>query len=88
MTPDASAADAMSLASVLPAEQFRGGGGARQHLPGTCGPRGEDQGRRGWVAYMRSESVEILADVARDADRWGLPSTPPRCTATAPAVSV
>jgi nucleotide-binding universal stress UspA family protein len=25
-----------------------------------------------WVAYMRSESVEILADVARDADRWGL----------------
>ena len=71
VTPDASAADAMSLASVLQtsfaAEVVLG-----NIFPAPADPAGKTKVDAEWVAYMRSESVEILADVARDADRWGL----------------
>lgn len=71
VTPDASAADAMSLASVLQssfaAEVLLG-----NIFPASADPAGKTKVDAEWVAYMRSESVEILADVARDADRWGL----------------
>ena len=71
VTPDASAADAMSLASVLQtsfaAEVVLG-----NIFPAPADSAGKTKVDAEWVAYMRSESVEILADVARDADRWGL----------------
>ena len=71
VTPDASAADAMSLASVLQtsfaAEVVLG-----NIFPAPADPAGKTKVDAEWVAYLRSEAVEILADVARDADRWGL----------------
>mgnify|MGYP003804173341 FL=1 len=71
VTPDASAADAMSLASVLQSS-FAAEVVLGNIFPAPADPAGKTKVDAEWVAYMRSESVEILADVARDADRWGL----------------
>lgn len=71
VTPDASAADAMSLASVLQSS-FAAEVVLGNIFPASADPAGKTKVDAEWVAYMRSESVEILADVARDADRWGL----------------
>jgi nucleotide-binding universal stress UspA family protein len=71
VTPDASAADAMSLASVLQAG-FAAEVVLGNIFPAPADPAGKTKVDAEWVAYLRSEAVEILADVARDADRWGL----------------
>jgi nucleotide-binding universal stress UspA family protein len=71
VTPDASAADAMSLASVLQAS-FAAEVVLGNIFPAPADPAGKTKVDAEWVAYMRSEAVEILADVTRDADRWGL----------------
>ncbi|MBK9435014.1 MAG: universal stress protein [Micrococcales bacterium] len=71
VTPDASAADAMSLASVLQSS-FAAEVVLGNIFPAPADSAGKTKVDAEWVAYMRSESVEILADVARDADRWGL----------------
>jgi nucleotide-binding universal stress UspA family protein len=71
VTPDASASDAIALAAVLQ-RRFA----AQVVLGNVFAAPGDSAGKRKvdaeWVAYMRSEAVEVVEEAASAAPRYGL----------------
>ena len=73
VTPDASGEDAMALGAVLQ-RSFGGEVVLGNIFAAPADSAGKTKVDAEWVTYMRSEALEVVAEAAEDAARWGLGS--------------